>query len=109
MKPTRLERQLNKSAERLARFHNAQANHRKDSDCRVGADGTCIDCGVAHGEPCRNCGGRGFHNGGPVQCGPQADPASLKADFGRIYAKLDDIDRKLEALKGLITIGRGRA
>ena len=102
MKPTRLERQLNKSAERLARFHNAQSDHRKDSDCRLGADGTCIDCGVSHGEPCPDCGGRGFHR-------PQAEPASLKADFGRVYARLDDIDRKLEALKGLITIGRGRA
>ena len=36
------------------------APHRRDEDCAVGADGACIVCGVAHGDPC-DCGGRGFH------------------------------------------------
>ncbi len=36
-------------------------NHTKDSDCTVGADGCCIQCGVGHTEQCPVCGGCGFH------------------------------------------------
>ena len=35
--------------------------HVQDEDCRVGHDGTCLLCGVYHGDACPNCGGRGFH------------------------------------------------
>jgi len=35
--------------------------HAKDSDCNVGDDGCCTECGVSHTEQCPNCGGRGFH------------------------------------------------
>ena len=37
------------------------AQHTRDSDCTLGTDGCCIECGVAHGDPCHLCGGRGFH------------------------------------------------
>jgi len=36
--------------------------HSHDVDCTVGADGSCLYCGVAHGDPCEECHGRGFHN-----------------------------------------------
>lgn len=36
--------------------------HTKDSDCTLDEDDCCIECGVDHGDPCRGCGGRGFHN-----------------------------------------------
>lgn len=39
----------------------AAVEHTKDSDCTVGVDGLCEGCGVLHGEPCKECGGRGFH------------------------------------------------
>lgn len=37
------------------------SEHTKDSDCTVGDDGLCIECGVDHSDPCENCGGAGFH------------------------------------------------
>lgn len=36
-------------------------HHSKDSDCTLDEHGLCIDCGVGHGDPCDECGGRGFH------------------------------------------------
>jgi hypothetical protein len=35
--------------------------HAKDSDCTLDADGSCIVCGVCHGDACPECGGHGFH------------------------------------------------
>ncbi len=36
--------------------------HTQDWQCKVDpADDTCRDCGVLHGDPCGDCGGRGFH------------------------------------------------
>lgn len=35
--------------------------HTKDEDCTLDENDTCIICGVAHGDPCPECGGRGFH------------------------------------------------
>ena len=40
------------------------SDHAHDSDCTVGEDGCCEDCGVSHGDPCDECDGRGFHNDG---------------------------------------------
>lgn len=34
--------------------------HTVDAHCNV-VDGECVQCGVAHGDPCAICGGRGFH------------------------------------------------
>lgn len=44
----------------------AAYRHTRDADCApfLRADGTCTVCGVAHGEPCDACGGRGFHAAG---------------------------------------------
>jgi|SRR5579872_2978859 len=36
-------------------------NHTKDSDCDVDVYGSCVLCGVLHGDPCELCGGKGFH------------------------------------------------
>lgn len=38
-----------------------QPRHRTDEECTVGCDGCCTVCGVSHGAPCLECGGRGFH------------------------------------------------
>lgn len=35
--------------------------HSRDSDCTLDATDTCTACGVYHGDPCPDCGGRGFH------------------------------------------------
>lgn len=36
--------------------------HSKDEDCTLGPNGCCTVCGVDHsGDPCPQCGGRGFH------------------------------------------------
>jgi hypothetical protein len=38
------------------------AAHLQDADCRFTLkDDVCTVCGVGHGEPCPDCGGRGFH------------------------------------------------
>lgn len=46
--------------------HALSHPHTRDEDCDefLRADGTCTVCGVAHGEPCDACGGRGFHAAG---------------------------------------------
>lgn len=38
--------------------------HTRDEHCVVGDNGCCTVCGVSHGDPCPDCGGRGFHNEG---------------------------------------------
>mgnify|MGYP001611742776 CR=1 FL=1 len=45
-----------------AEDHDLQPDHTKDEDCTVDL-GThlCSVCGVIHGDPCRDCSGRGFH------------------------------------------------
>jgi hypothetical protein len=35
--------------------------HTRDEDCTLDAHGSCIACGVYHGDRCDCCGGRGFH------------------------------------------------
>lgn len=45
--------------------------HAKDEDCDVDEDTeTCRGCGVRHGDPCDDCGGRGYHR---LAC-PTQDP-----------------------------------
>lgn len=55
------------------------SEHSKDSDCTVGDDGLCIECGVDHSSAladqpipekggCPVCGGRGFHQTNPIEC-----------------------------------------
>jgi hypothetical protein len=40
----------------------AVAEHTKDANCVATlVDGTCSACGVLHGDPCPDCGGRGYH------------------------------------------------
>lgn len=36
-------------------------DHETDADCTLDATDTCIRCGVTHGDPCPDCGGRGYH------------------------------------------------
>jgi hypothetical protein len=35
--------------------------HATDADCRLDDEDCCVGCGVYHGDPCPECGGRGFH------------------------------------------------
>jgi hypothetical protein len=35
--------------------------HTEDRDCTLDENDTCTECGVYHGDPCPDCGGRGFH------------------------------------------------
>ncbi len=35
--------------------------HTQDSDCTLNLNDECVECGVYHGDPCPDCGGRGFH------------------------------------------------
>ena len=47
------------------RLHQGEPiNHATDSDCDVDAYGSCVLCGVLHGDPCPACGGKGFHSAG---------------------------------------------
>ena len=39
-------------------------DHNHDDDCILGPDDCCTECGVYHGDPCDECGGRGFHRDG---------------------------------------------
>ena len=43
----------------------APAEHTRDDDCYVAdsidATDTCTICGAYHGDPCPDCGGRGYH------------------------------------------------
>jgi len=41
-----------------------EPNHTQDEDCTLDDTGTCICCGVYHGDPCAECGGRGYHRPG---------------------------------------------
>jgi hypothetical protein len=72
----------------------APVYHTKDSDCTLDADGSCIDCGVYHGEPCDVCGGRGFH---VAECPCEHDPDSdeYATDWAAWYVSshLDHIRR----------------
>ena len=38
-------------------------DHTTDTDCAatIGIDDTCHVCHVYHGDPCPDCGGRGYH------------------------------------------------
>lgn len=38
--------------------------HTADEDCTLDDNGTCVACGVWHGDPCPRCAGRGFHREG---------------------------------------------
>lgn len=38
--------------------------HTTDTDCTLDDTDTCTVCGVTHGDPCPECGGRGYHNEG---------------------------------------------
>lgn len=40
--------------------------HETDSDCTVGPDGLCVECGVDHTGECPECCGRGFHKDGCI-------------------------------------------
>lgn len=36
--------------------------HASDSDCTLNDLGMCSECGVYHGDPCPDCGQRGYHD-----------------------------------------------
>jgi hypothetical protein len=52
-------------------------NHKTDADCNV-IDDECVECGVFHGDTCRECGGRGFHDAGCSDIEERADHAPPK-------------------------------
>lgn len=44
-------------------------DHTSDIQCTLDANDTCVECGVIHGDPCPDCGGKGFHlSECPVMC-----------------------------------------
>jgi len=44
---------------------STQPEHTSDADClaadSIDATNTCTICGAYHGDPCPECGGRGYH------------------------------------------------
>lgn len=40
---------------------NTNREHSSDFHCTLDATDTCIVCGVYHGDPCGDCGARGYH------------------------------------------------
>ena|GEM_PF-5171563 len=38
--------------------------HWRDEDCVLDENDVCTVCGVIHGDPCPECGARGFHREG---------------------------------------------
>jgi len=42
-------------------LRSTAASHTEDADCTLDANGECTICHVLHGDPCMDCGGRGFH------------------------------------------------
>jgi hypothetical protein len=56
--------------------------HKRDSDCTVGTDGVCEGCGAVHGDPCLECGGRGYHN---LPCDVAYEEERLNT--GRVFAE----------------------
>jgi hypothetical protein len=47
----------------------AYVEHTVDSDCTLDYADTCVVCRVYHGDPCPECGGRGFHVEGCSEVG----------------------------------------
>lgn len=39
------------------------ADHTTDTDCTLDANDSCVECSTYHGDPCPDCGGRGYHAG----------------------------------------------
>jgi hypothetical protein len=71
--------------------------HHHDTDCTISpADDCCAGCGVYHGDPCEDCGGRGFHESACPQLLPEfaaadrvqrmtvAEAAALPGLLGRV-------------------------
>lgn len=49
-------------------------NHNTDRDCTLDRSDICVECGVWHGDPCPDCGGRGFH----LDSCPEMEPTMVK-------------------------------
>ena len=45
----------------LVELREPDADHDKDADCSLDDLDVCTGCGVWHGDPCPDCGGRGYH------------------------------------------------
>ncbi len=45
----------------MKRSPDSPTEHSKDSDCILGKDNICMECGVYHGDACPACGQRGYH------------------------------------------------
>jgi hypothetical protein len=58
-----------------------QEEHSRDSDCSLGPDDLCITCHVYHGDPCQDCGGRGYHTS---NCAEMRRGAILREGLKRV-------------------------
>ena len=56
-----------KAAERYALV--GDPIHESDAECTLDEDDCCEVCGVMHGDPCEECGGRGYHAAGCSEIG----------------------------------------
>lgn len=56
------------------------ADHARDEHCSINGDTDCCTvCGVDHSQPCRDCGGGGFHS---CDCAKLIVPDQPKANSG---------------------------
>jgi hypothetical protein len=61
--------------------------HQVDSDCTVDPDtDMCLTCGVLHGSPCPDCGGRGYH-----YAGCESSDLTISQQAKTIIAETNDV------------------
>jgi hypothetical protein len=70
--------------------------HTRDADCTVDpTTGTCFACGALHGDPCPDCGGRGYHE--PACTAGYRDTGRRLADVEQDRADAMQRDEALDA------------
>lgn len=61
--------------------------HTTDADCTLDRFDGCTECGAYHGDPCPQCGGRGYH---AASCCPFATWEECAASRERSVAGVSD-------------------
>ena len=68
----------------------APAKHTTDADCTLDDTDCCAGCGVYHGDPCDDCGGRGYH---AADCEPECDCGSIRNVIDGLCARCREPDQ----------------